>query len=258
MIIKIVGFIVSAIMLIGITAPATTIATNNTGSVSSYSGYTVEQLEALIVKLQKQLEELRKGAQCFVSDKNLSIGDGEEDGLAYDIKRLQDFLREKGYFQIKSTGYFGKITRTAVIAFQNAQGITQTGEFDQATREKAHAQFCNKITTANHTKQTAKETKTENNAVSKVTSISLSADTNGKITWVLNGQPTSGFKVVWSKNPGPTYPLRDGDTYLYLTNNSANSATLSAFGGAGTYYVRVCEYLGGVCGTYSNEISVSL
>lgn len=255
---KIIGSILFATMLAVTITPITAGAINSNGITASYSGYTVEQLEALIVKLQKQLEDLRKGAQCFVSDKNLSIGDGEEDGLTYDIKRLQDFLREKGYFQIKSTGFFGKITKSAVINFQNAQGVAQTGEFDQATREKAHTQFCNKITTANYTSQTAKETKTKNDTTSKITSISLSAGTNGKIAWTFSGQPTSGFKVVWSKNTGPTYPLRDGDTYLYLTDNSANSATLSAFSGTGTYYVRVCEYLGGVCGTYSNEISISL
>jgi hypothetical protein len=28
--------------------------------------------------------------------------------------------------------------------------------------------------------------------------------------------------------------------------------------GAGTYYVRVCEYVGGACGVYSNELTVSM
>jgi len=65
-----------------------------------------------------------------------------------------------------------------------------------------------------------------------------------------------GFKVVWSKNQGPTYPNRSGDKYHYLTNPSASSDTVSGLESGQIYYFRVCEYLGGKCGLYSNEISI--
>ncbi|MBD3362768.1 hypothetical protein GF362_03545 [Candidatus Dojkabacteria bacterium] len=90
-----------------------------------------------------------------------------------------------------------------------------------------------------------------------VESITLSG-TTADISWETSGYSENGFKVVWSKNAGPEYPTREGDKYHYLSSPSADSDTLTAFSGAGTYYVRVCEYLGGACGVYSNEIEVEL
>ena len=92
---------------------------------------------------------------------------------------------------------------------------------------------------------------------SKVSSITLTGE-NASIKWTVDGYSASGFKVVWSKNTGPTYPCRTGDKYDYLSSPKAVTDTLTAFDGSGAYYVRVCEYLGGKCGVYSNEIKVTL
>lgn len=92
----------------------------------------------------------------------------------------------------------------------------------------------------------------------EVSSISLSG-TGPNITWSTVGYSAKGFKVVWSKNPGPTYPLRDeNDRYHYYSDPYRTTDTLDPFKGPGTYYARVCEYLGGKCGVYSNQISVAL
>ncbi|MBU0981186.1 S-layer homology domain-containing protein [Patescibacteria group bacterium] len=91
-----------------------------------------------------------------------------------------------------------------------------------------------------------------------VSSIALSAGDNGEVTWTIDGNCELGFKVVWSKDSEPTYPLGATDHYLYYSDPSTSSATVTAEDGAGTYYVRVCEYLGGECGVYSNEITVTL
>jgi hypothetical protein len=88
-------------------------------------------------------------------------------------------------------------------------------------------------------------------------SINLSGE-NEEINWSVTGESIHGFKVVWSPNPNPTYPLREGDKYHYYSSPRHNEDTLTAFAGEGTYYVRVCEYLGGKCGVYSNEIKVNL
>lgn len=79
-----------------------------------------------------------------------------------------------------------------------------------------------------------------------------------KINWEIKGISPKGFKVVWSKNSEPTYPLRPGDRYHYFTDPGQNTDILDAFSGDGTYYVRVCSYLGEKCGTYSNQIEVKL
>jgi peptidoglycan hydrolase-like protein with peptidoglycan-binding domain len=46
---------------------------------------------------------------------------------------LQDFLRAEGHFNLKSTGYFGPITATALKGYQTANGLTPTGTLDSAT-----------------------------------------------------------------------------------------------------------------------------
>lgn len=79
-----------------------------------------------------------------------------------------------------------------------------------------------------------------------------------KVGWTVNGYSASGFKLVWSKNPAPTYPNRSGDKYNYYSEPSTSQGVINAFDGPGTYYVRVCEYLGGACGVYSNQITVIL
>ena len=90
---------------------------------------------------------------------------------------------------------------------------------------------------------------------SVVNSITLNGE-GASISWHIDGYSSKGFKVVWSKNEGPTYPTRSGDKYHYFSDPDKNSDVLEAFSDDGTYYVRVCEYLGGVCGLYSNELKV--
>lgn len=90
-----------------------------------------------------------------------------------------------------------------------------------------------------------------------VKSIRVTGEGN-RVEWSTEGYAKKGYKVVWSKNPGPTYPTRGGDKYQYFSDDSADDAYLEAFDGNGHYYVRVCEYLSGKCGVYSNEIKVNL
>lgn len=238
--------------------PAAAITTSST----DYGSYSIEQLESLIAKLQKQLEELRKGSKCFVSDHDLSLGDGEGGELTNDVRRLQDFLREKGHFSYKSTGYFGKITRASVVAFQKSAAIAQTGEFDAATRAKAHGLVCKSVIKPKaevkkdpsyEKKETEKKSEQQ---ASSVKSIWLAVGEAGRVHWKVDGHSSMGFKVVWSKTAGPTYPNREVDRYQFLDSPSANQAQLEAFDGSGTYYVRICQYLGGSCGTYSNEVKI--
>lgn len=92
---------------------------------------------------------------------------------------------------------------------------------------------------------------------STLESITLEGHKN-EISWETSGYSEKGFKVVWSKSANPTYPTRKGDKYHYHSNPEEDDDKLEAFDGTGEYYVRVCEYLGGKCGIYSNEIKMSL
>lgn len=221
------------------------------------SNYSEEELVTLIAKLQKQLEEVRKNkVPCVLADIDLSIGDGEDDGLKDHVKGLQNFLKEKGYLKAGATGYFGKLTRAALVNFQKDSSLDQTGELNTSVRAVVKNLKCRKDYFIKKA-ETKIEAKEASKSAGVVTSITLAND-GSTAKWSTVGYSKNGFKVVWSKNPGPTYPTRDGDKYTYLSDPNANTATLEAWSGAGTYYARVCEYLGGTCGTYSNEITLSL
>jgi len=250
-------FFVFVIVLSIFVIPAFVFAISTTSSYSSYSNYSEEELIALIAKLQKQLEEVRKNQiQCVLADVDLSIGDGEGDVLKENVKSLQNFLKEKGYFAYSATGYFGKLTRTALMNFQKDNGLEQTGELNSSLREKIKNLKCKKNYISYKTEY-KKVVDKEIVSTGEVKSISLIGD--GKLVkWSTSGYSKSGYKIVWSKNTGPIYPTRDGDKYIYLSEPGAYTTNLDAFNGSGVYFVRVCEYLGGSCGVYSNEIKVSL
>lgn len=103
-----------------------------------------------------------------------------------------------------------------------------------------------------------KDSQNENSESSSISSISLSAGLNGSVSWTVAGSSSLGFKLVWSKNSSPTYPTRDSDKYNYYSDTDTTSGQIDNFSGSGTYYVRVCEYLGGKCGVYSNEIQINM
>lgn len=44
-----------------------------------------------------------------------------------EVRAIQERLKERGLFHANVTGYYGEITRKAVLAFQRQQGISQTG-----------------------------------------------------------------------------------------------------------------------------------
>ncbi|OGM11154.1 hypothetical protein A2Z22_01060 [Candidatus Woesebacteria bacterium RBG_16_34_12] len=96
--------------------------------------------------------------------------------------------------------------------------------------------------------------------VSQVNSITLTitkiSDTSVKLTWSVDGTPPNGFKTIWSKGSGPVYPPRDGDWGQWLKSES-REFDVGALQTGNTYYFRVCEYLNGNCGVYSNEVSQS-
>lgn len=63
--------------------------------------------------------------------RNLDIGDTGED-----VRRLQEYLRDLGYFDpnVTATGYYGEITKEAVRDFQRDRGLSPDGEVGSNTR----------------------------------------------------------------------------------------------------------------------------
>ena len=109
---------------------------------------------------------------------------------------------------------------------------------------------------SNNVKITASETAQKEPA----NGVSLSAKASGNtLSWTATGNFEHGFKAVWSKQPYPTFPLRESDQYEYVSDPNGRSAQMTAFDGPGLYYARVCQYIYSVgCGTYSNQVQVNL
>ena len=59
------------------------------------------------------------------------------------VSILQNFLSRKGYLKVTATGYFGKLTLSAVKAFQSDNGISPTGEVETLTRTAIQNLDCN-------------------------------------------------------------------------------------------------------------------
>ena len=88
--------------------------------------------------------------------------------------------------------------------------------------------------------------------------LSATASGNGTValSWTVNGVDVSkGFKVVNSLESNPVYP---GNDYHYLSDPAVRTDTWSGFAAGKLYHFRVCQYLGGYCGTYSNDVPVTI
>ncbi len=69
------------------------------------------------------------GASTYNFTVDLTVGAKGED-----VTALQNLLREQGYFTEVPTGYFGTLTKAAVVAFQASRGLPQTGYVGPLTR----------------------------------------------------------------------------------------------------------------------------
>jgi hypothetical protein len=76
-----------------------------------------------------------------------------------------------------------------------------------------------------------------------------------KLNWESNFYSSKGYKVVISNNPNPVYP---GNDYHYLSNPETRSDSWTNLQAGKTYHFRVCEYLDGSCGAYSNDVAVTV
>ena len=75
-------------------------------------------------------------SSCMKFNRGLALGTRGED-----VKELQEMLREKGFLSASSTGFFGKMTKEAVVKFQNDGGLNPSGFFGELSR-KHHEKRC--------------------------------------------------------------------------------------------------------------------
>lgn len=75
------------------------------------------------------------------------------------------------------------------------------------------------------------------------------------LEWSVDGTDAAkGFKVVVSEGANPVYP---GNDYHYLSDPAVRHDKWKGLA-PGTYHFRVCQYLGGACGVYSNDLELTV
>ncbi len=81
------------------------------------------------------------GSYCLYLKNNMTLGSRDSD-TSGEVTLLQDYLRENGFLNSESTGYYGQLTKNAVIAFQKKYGVSQTGYTGLYTRSKIREISC--------------------------------------------------------------------------------------------------------------------
>lgn len=103
----------------------------------------IEILKVQIAQAQARLASLgQKGEGCFSIQNNLSFG-----MRSNNVKCLQEFLKSQGaeiYPEGIISGWFGSLTRLAVIRFQEKYAINGTGYVGVLTRAKINQMLQNK------------------------------------------------------------------------------------------------------------------
>jgi peptidoglycan hydrolase-like protein with peptidoglycan-binding domain len=78
---------------------------------------------------------------CVKFSRSLGVG-----ARGREVTDLQLMLIENGYLKSEATGYFGQMTKAAVVRFQKDGGVNPTGYFGELSR-KHHEQRCGTILT---------------------------------------------------------------------------------------------------------------
>lgn len=144
----------------------------------SASAATMAELQAMIASLQAQLSAMGGSTTTSSSAGYMFSTDLTMGSKGADVTALQNLLISKGYsIPAGATGYFGAQTRSAVMAWQSAAGITPAaGYFGPKSRAAVNAM----TTTTTTTTTTTGGTTMNNNGV------------EGIITADLNPTPGSG------------------------------------------------------------------
>jgi len=108
----------------------TTTATTDVSSLITLLQSLMKQVE----DLQKQLSSLRGEVQQVRAELRAGLREGVEND---DVKKIQELLATDPTIYPKGlvSGYYGPLTKEAVMAFQKRHGLTETGVVDEETRK---------------------------------------------------------------------------------------------------------------------------
>ncbi|MFA6476151.1 MAG: peptidoglycan-binding protein [Candidatus Paceibacterota bacterium] len=218
-------YIISAVLLALIVVPALSYgATDNSALIA--------QLRAQILLLQKQLLAESQPMPTCPFNKDLSYGQGLNDGLSSQVVLIQNALRASGYLNIsKSTGYFGTMTRSALRNWQRDNNIQVTGSLRSLERSILCGRNDNGLNTI------------VINSVSGPTSMGVNQTGTWELKVTAPSDTNLNYTVDWGDNR--VYPQIAGSAVSPIVKQT--STFTHAYSQAGTYTVRFMVDNGAVC-----------
>lgn len=155
---------------------------------------TINQLLAQIAQLQAQLTALQGGTTVSTGEKcnfnrSLTVGSRGDD-----VTCLQKYLQTTGHFTYSggATGYFGSITRTAVAAWQSANGVSPAaGYFGPISQAK----YNSLVVVSSSSSSVSSEASSSSSSVTTTGGLTISAATQPTATLA----PKSASRVPFTK-----------------------------------------------------------
>ncbi len=190
------------------------------------------------------------GEAYYVSPKDGELHYLKDGSAAYEIMRKQGIG--------VATKDMKKVEKKDVQKYLEEKKKLKAAEADQALALKKEEKKREQAKKEELKKQEKQKEKDRENVVSGGGTIELAvAQKEGRVVleWKVAGMETPlGFKVVKGKEDNPVYP---GNDYHYLSDASVRRDEWKGLS-SGVYSFRVCEYLGGSCGAYSNNVKVEV
>lgn len=137
-----------------------------------------------------------------------------------DIKAMQDRLKELGYFEGTSTGYFGSMTAGSVKSFQDANGLSVDGVVGKNTRKVLYSDDVKKGSTGS----------SSNDNSSPSGSSSGAASSNSDVDRLIEIAHTQIGKPYSYGSNGPNSYDCSGFVYYCLKNTGVATSRLSSAG----------------------------
>lgn len=191
---KIFGLTIAALLSVGALAPVA-------------SALTTDELMAQIVALQAELQKMQgttstvSTAKCSFA-RSLTVGSKGED-----VTCLQNYLKGAGHLTVNATGFFGSLTKSAVMKWQSANSVAPaSGYFGSISRAKYDSLM---TTSSSSTSSTSSTTSSSSSSV---------VATGGGLTITSSTQPANSLAVKSSaKFPFTNVTLTAGTQDVTVT-----------------------------------------
>lgn len=126
------------------------------------------------------------------------------------VRDLQARLRQIDWFQSDVTGFYGRLTTTAVRGFQTKRGIPVTGVVDRRTHARLHAMTAKPTRAELHNRANAPGSLDPRCRVGRVLCIDKTSST---LRWVVDGRVRQTLDARFGAAATPT---REGVFHVYL------------------------------------------